>query len=72
MSTAIPKLYFRAHGFKQLSFSLNIANVRNIFENHWFFSEDSGRHRGQRSVLRSAYTDGSDQGIATTDDEFVH
>jgi hypothetical protein len=69
---AIAKLDFRAHRFEQFAFSLNIANVGDILQNYWFFGQDSGGHRGQRSILRSTYSNGSNQGIATTDDEFVH
>jgi len=48
---SIAQLHFRAHGDKQVALRLYVADVRDVFQDHWLFGEDGSRHRGQSGIF---------------------
>src|ERR1700744_5904061 len=51
LCASVSKLYLSAHGDEQLPFGLDIANLRNIFEDDLVLRKDGGRHTGKGGVL---------------------
>ena len=72
LRAAIAELDLSAHGGQQLARGLNIAYVRNIFQNDRLVSQQSGRHRRQRGVLCPAHSNRAQQRIAATNYKLVH
>src|SRR5690348_13938804 len=71
-SAAVAQLHLSAHGHEKVALRMNVAHVRNIFQNHGLVCEESGGHRGQCGILGAADADASHQGIATTNYKFIH
>ena len=71
-SATVAQFHFRAHGDKQVALRLNVANVRNIFQNYGLIGKDGGSHRGQSGIFGAADAYASHQGIATTNYKFIH
>ena len=61
-----------AHGGEQVARGLNVADLRNVFEDDGFVGEQGGGHAGKRGVFCAADADGAEQRLAAADDEFVH
>jgi len=61
-----------AHGGEKVARGLNVAHLRNVFEDDWFFGEQGGGHAGQRSIFCAADADRAEQRLAAADYEFVH
>ena len=72
LRASIAEFYFGAHGGKQLPRSLDIAHLRNIFENYRFISEQSCRHARQRRVLSATDSHRAKQRIAAADYQLIH
>jgi len=72
MGASIAEFDFRTHGGKQLARGLDIAHLRDVFENHRFVGEQSCRHARERGVLRATDADCPQQRVATADYELIH
>ena len=72
VSPSVAEFDFGAHGGQQLARSLDVAHLRNVFENDRLVGEQGGGHAGEGGVFRSADADGAEQGRATADYEFIH
>jgi hypothetical protein len=46
---------------------LNVADLRNVFEDDRFVGEQGGGHAGERGVFRSAYANGAEERRASAD-----
>ena len=66
MSASVAQFNFSAHGDKQIALGLNVADVRDVFQDYGLVGQDSGSHGRQRGILGSTDADTSHQGIATT------
>ena len=66
------QLDFRAHGDEQLPLCFDVADLGNVFERDFFFSEDGCRHAGKCGVLCAGDADCSNQRISAANDEFIH
>ena len=69
---AVAKLHIGAHRNQQVALSLNIANVRNVFQNHRFIGKDGGGHGRQGGILCATDADATHQGIAAANYKFIH
>jgi hypothetical protein len=72
LCATVSELDFRAHRGQQVAFGFNIANLRNVFQNDWFFRQKRRRHCRKRSILCAAYLDCPEQGITTANYELIH
>ena len=72
LGAAVAEFDFGAHGGEQLARGLDVAHLRNVFENHRLVGEQGRRHGGQCGVLRAADADRSEQRVAAANHQFVH
>ena len=72
MGASIAEFDFRTHGGKQLARGLDIAHLRDVFENHRFVGEQGGRHARECGVLRATDSDGAEQRVTAADYELIH
>ena len=61
-----------AHGGEQVARGLNVAHLRNIFEDDGFVGEQGGGHAGKRGVFCATNAHRPKQRLAAADDQFVH
>jgi hypothetical protein len=72
MGASVAEFDFGAHGGEQLARGLDVAHLRNVFENHRFVGEQSRRHARQRGVLRATDAHRAEQRVAPADYELIH
>ena len=72
LGAAVAEFYLGAHGFEELALGLDVAHLGDVLESDLVFSEDGGGHAGERGVFCAGDLDCAEEGIAATDDEFVH
>ena len=72
LRAAEAELDFRSHCSQQLAFGFDITHLRNVFQNHRLFSEQSRGHSRQRGVLGSADANCPQQRVAAANYEFIH
>ena len=72
LGAAISQFDFGAHGGKQFAGGLNVAHLRNVFQNDRLFREQGSGHRRQRGVLGAADANRPQQRIAAANHKFVH
>ncbi len=72
MGASVAEFDFGAHGGEQLARGLDVAHLRDVFENHRFVGEQGCRHARQRGVLRATDADRAEQGIAAADYQLIH
>ena len=58
---------FGAHGGEQLACGLDVADLRNIFEDAVLIGQERGRHARESGVLGAADADCPQQGLAAAD-----
>jgi hypothetical protein len=63
---------FCAHGGKEFALGLDVADLGNVFERDFVFSQDGGCHAGKCGVLCARDANCSNQRISTANDELVH
>ncbi len=63
---------FGAHGGKKFARGLDVADLRDVFEDDGFVGEQGCSHAGKRGVFCAADADCAEKGVAAADDEFVH
>ncbi len=61
-----------SHGGEQVARGLDVAHLRNIFEDDGFVREQGRGHAGQRSIFRAADVNRSEQRFPAANDQFVH
>ncbi len=72
LGAAVAELDLGAHGGEQLALGLDVADLRDVFEDDLVFGEDGGGHAGEGGVFGAADTNGAEERIATANDEFIH
>src|ERR1035438_269450 len=72
MSASVAELDFGAHGSEQVARGLNVADLRNVFEDNGLVGEQGGGHAGKRGILCAADADCAEQRLSAADDELVH
>ena len=72
LGAAVSQFDFGAHGREQLARGLDVAHLRNIFQDYRFIGEQGSGHRRQRGIFGAADADCSQQRIAAANYEFVH
>ena len=69
---SVTQFDFGAHGGQQFAGGLDVAHLRNIFQDDGFFSEQGRGHGRQGGVLGAADANCSQQRIAAANYKFVH
>src|ERR1700726_2683522 len=72
LGAAVAEFDFGSHGGKEVARSLNVAHLRNVFEDDRFVGEQGSGHAGKRSVFCAADADGAEQRFAAADYELIH
>ena len=72
MGASVAEFDFGAHGGEQLAKGLDVAHLRDVFENHRFVGEQGCRHAGECGVLRATDSHRAEQRVATADYELIH
>ena len=72
LGAAVAELDLGAHGDEELALGLDVADLRDVFEDDLVFGEDGGGHAGERGVLCAGDFDGAEKGIAAAYYELVH
>ena len=72
LGAPVSELNFRTHGGQEPARGLDVAHLRDIFEDDRFFGEQSGGHGGQGRVFSAADANRSQQWIAAANYEFIH
>ena len=72
LRAAIAELDFGAHRRQQLALGLDVAHLRNVFQNDRLVGEQSRGHRRQRGIFRAADAHRPQQRIAAANYKLVH
>ena len=72
LGAAVAEFDLGAHADEQLALGLDVADLRDVFEDDFVFGEDGGGHAGERGVLCAGDLDGAEEGISSAYDKLVH
>ena len=72
VGASVAEFDFGAHGGEQVARGLNVAHLRNVFEDDGLVGEQGGGHAGQRGILCAADVNGAEQRLSAADYELVH
>ena len=72
LGASVAEFDLGAHGGEQVARGLNVAHLRNVFENDRFVGEQCGSHAGKRGVLCATDAHGAEQRLSAADYKFVH
>ena len=72
LGAAVAELDLGAHADEQLALGLDVADLRDVFEDDFAFGEDGGGHAGERGVFCSGDFDGAEKRVAAAYYELVH
>ena len=72
LGAAVAELDLGAHGGEQLALGLDVADLRDVFEDDFVFGEDGGGHAGERGVLCAGDFDGAEKRVAAAYYKLVH
>ena len=72
LGAAVAELDLGAHGGEELALGLDVADLRDVFEDDLVFGEDGGGHARERGVLCAGDLDGAEERVAAADDKLVH
>ncbi len=72
LSASVAELDFGAHGGQEIAGGLDVANLRNVFQDHRLIGEQGGGHAGQRGIFGAADADRAEQRLSAAKDELVH
>ena len=72
LGASVAEFDFGAHGGEQVARGLDVADLRNVFEDDGLVGEQGGGHAGERGVFRAADADGAEQRLSAADYELVH
>ncbi len=72
LGASVAEFDIGAHGSEKVAGGLNVADLRNVFQNDGFVGEQGGCHARQCGIFCAADVDGAEQRLAAADDEFIH
>ncbi len=72
LGAAIAEIDLGTHGSEQFALGLDVADLRDIFEDDLIFGEDGGSHTREGGVFCSGNFDGSEEGIAAAYNKLIH
>ena len=72
LRAAIAQFDFGAHRRQQLALGLDVAHLRNVFQDDRLVGQQSRGHRGQSGILRAADAHRAQQRIAAANYKLVH
>ena len=72
MRAAVAQFNFGAHGSEKVARGLNVANLRNIFQDHRLIGQQSGGHAGERGIFCAADVNSAEQRLPSPNDELIH
>ena len=72
LGAPVAEFDFRPHRSQQLARSLDIAHLRNVFQDDRLVRQNGGSHGRQSGILGPADANCPQQRIAAADHEFIH
>ena len=72
LRAAVAKFDLGAHRGQQLALGLDVAHLRDVFQNDGLFGKQRGGHSRQGGIFRAADAHGAQQRIAAANDKLVH
>src|SRR5579872_2105812 len=72
MGASIAEFDIGAHRGEQVARGLNVADLRNVFENDRLIGEQGGGHAGKGGIFGAAHADSAEQRLSAADDELIH
>ena len=72
LGAAVTKLDLGTHRGKKLALGLDVANLRNVFQDDGLVGKQSRRHCGQGGILGTTDADGPQERVAAANDKLVH
>ncbi len=72
LRAAVAELDLSAHGGEELALGLDVADLRDVFEDDLVFGENGGGHAREGGVLCARDLEGAEERVAATDDKLVH
>src|SRR5439155_8584073 len=72
LRTAIAKFYLGPHRRKQLARGLDVAHLRNIFQDHRFVGEQGSSHRREGGIFCSTDANRAQERVSAANYEFIH
>ena len=72
LGASVAEFDFGAHGGQQVARGLDVAYLRNVFEDDRLIGEQGRGHAGQRGIFRAADAHRAEQRLAAADYKFVH
>ena len=72
LGAAVAEFDLGAHAGEELALGLDVADLRDVFEDDLVFGEDGGGHAGKGGVFGSGDFDGAEKGVAAAYYELVH
>ncbi len=61
LGAAVAELDLGAHGGEELALGLDVADLRDVFEDDFAFCEDGGGHAGERGVFCAGDFEGAEE-----------
>src|SRR5438045_4067269 len=72
MSASVAEFDISTHRSQQVTGGLDIAHLRDVFEDDWLVGQQGGGHAGKGGIFRAADADGAEQRLSAADDELIH
>ena len=72
LGASVAEFDFGAHGSQQVARGLDVAHLRNVFEDDGLIGEQGGGHAGERGILGAADADRAEQRLSAANDKLVH
>ena len=72
LGASVAEFDFGAHGGEQVARGLDVANLRNVFQDDRFVGEQGGGHAGKRGVLGAADANCAQQRLSAANYELIH
>jgi hypothetical protein len=72
LGAAVAEFDLGSHAGEELTLGLDVADLRDVFEDDFVLGEDGGGHAGERGVFGSGDFDGAEERVAAAYYELVH
>ena len=72
LGASVAEFDFGAHGGEQVARGLDVADLRNVFEDDGLVGEQGGGHAGKGGIFCAAHAHGAEQRLSAADYELVH
>jgi len=72
LGASVAEFDISAHRGEQVASGLNVADLRDIFQDDGLVGEQGRGHARQGGIFRAADADRSEQRLSAANDEFIH